>query len=1035
MVKVICEVYETNRASTPHLYVLALFTHLTLHILYISSSAHLNMVCGSSAESIAVLRDASAPSEHRLQAARHLKNIIVGQDQRKELAVKDGIVQPLADLLAAAPKTAGKRRTESQGVPLNQIPDWTPDDELRLQATLIIGSLAAAGPTFLHPLCAANIPFFLVDTMSIDHGEVDSRLIAAALHALKSIALFCSTAEEPLVEYDFWSAVINGSTLSNMDRILKTGDKDQVRLIAEIISVIPGDREREKHKSWITTCGVLDTLTSLLVSHAVSSRLLHYSGNASQLPPPPPDAVLPCVLAAIAATIDGSNYRAQRFILAPAVRDLFTRSGNDSNDYRQQFGARQGFMNSYESLLPPLHIPTNKTISHNPGSTNFPALKTLQNGKNGQSQLNGAPLIGDIDHSNAVCGWLIVLVRSVSGLHRVIALRLLAVVASAIEVDPAGPSHRTEFLQKTRERQRQLALLAVAPAVQLIKDINDATISDNTKSQKEARLIKEQACAVLALLVSCHKDLQVAAVELGAIKQVCPVLKKSFDNVTLAKPMWSAKSSVPSDPNAPATYHMGSPTFPPEISHAMRCREGALKALGALAAKEDVHRKAIIDSGVVSHITDSLKPFAPNAAADALSQRTPVAPKDGNTVPVIIAACHAAVSMSRSVSVLRTSLIDGGIVKPLIQLLHHPSLDVQIAATDACCNLLPEFSPMREDLSEGNVIKTLAEHARSNSPALRLSSIWALKHLVHGCPRDVRLSALEELGTGWLVSIIQGEQREAAPSGGGVSVGSAGLSTPNAAGEQVDLLNPSSMDVDEPSAPHDAMDDDDDDGELLYDEASSTQYRSSSIRSTFNSPTPAFNSKRYLSSIREREESDEYTLRKNEAEIQKQALDFVRNFIHGDDCEYLSDHLMNQIGSAKVYDLLTAKLSPLPRSVLSGKSQLYNTSELVLSTIHVIIHLANASAKHRQMLIAQKPLLQALLPHFNHPDHRIRVMCVWAVNSLTWIEEGDDRMDAHARFRELRQLGIESAVRGLVNDANLDVKERVKTAVRQFDTL
>lgn len=990
------------------------------------------MAQGLSAASISILCDASASPEQKLQAARHLKSIIVGQDQRKELAVKCGIVQPLADLIAAAPKAAGKRRTESRGVTLSQVQDWTTDDELRLQAILIIGSLAAAGQAFLSPLCAANIPLLLVNTMSLQHGEVDSRLITAALHALKSIAVFCSTAEESLIEYDFWSVVFNASTLLDMDRILKTGDKQHVRLIADIISVIPGDQEREKHKALVINCGVLDTLASLTVSHAVESRLLYYPGGTSQLLPSPSDGVLPCILAAIATTIDGSNYRAHRFILAPAVRDLFMRSGNDLSDQRQQFGARQGFMNSYESLLPPLHIPTNKTISHNPGSSNFPALRILQNGKNG----NGStPLVGDIDHSNAVCGWLIVLVRRMSGLSKVIALRLLAVVASAIEADSAGPSHRTEFLQKTRERQRQLVLLAVPPAVQMVKEVNEVNSSESSEAHHEVRLVREQACATLALLISCHKDLQIAAVELGAIKQVCPILKKSFDNVTLAKPMWSAKSSVAADPNAPQTCQMGSPTFPPEISHAMRCRQGALRALEALASKEDIHRKAIIDAGVVSHYIDSLKPFPINAASDALSQRQPVAPKDGNTISVIIAALRATLAMSRSVSVLRTSLIDGGIAKPITNLLQHPSLEVQIAATDVCCNLLPDFSPMREDLSQANIIKLLAQHARSSSPALRVSSLWALKHLVYACPREVRIATLEELGTGWLVGIIQGEQREMIPSGGGVSVG---LSTPNAAGEQVDLLNPSSMDVDEESTQEDAMDDvgeEDDDGEVLYDERHDTHYQSSSIRSTIDPPAPAFSSKRYLSSIREREQSSEYSSRKDEAEIQKQALDFMRNFINGEDCAYLSDHLMTVIGSTKIYDLLTAKLAPLPRSTTLSRSTLHATTELILSTIHVIVHFANAGTKHRSMLIAQRPLLQALIPHFNHPDHRVRLMCVWAVNSLTWIEEGDDRRGALERMKALREVGIEGAVRGLVGDAHLDVRERVKTAVRGFDTL
>ena len=62
-------------------------------------------------------------------------------------------------------------------------------------------------------------------------------------------------------------------------------------------------------------------------------------------------------------------------------------------------------------------------------------------------------------------------------------------------------------------------------------------------------------------------------------------------------------------------------------------------------------------------------------------------------------------------------------------------------------------------------------------------------------------------------------------------------------------------------------------------------------------------------------------------------------------------------------------------------------------------------------------------------------MCVWGVNSLTWIEDERDRNDARSRVQELRITGIEAAVRGLANDGDLDVRERVKTAVRQIDAL
>ncbi|KAF2165106.1 hypothetical protein M409DRAFT_24492 [Zasmidium cellare ATCC 36951] len=989
------------------------------------------MVQAPSFDAIATLGDVHAPIEQKLEVARKLKNIIVGQDQRKELAVKSGIVQPLADILSASIKATGKRKLDSNGVSLYRAQEWTQEDELRLQATLIIGSLAAGGQQFLHPLCAADVPKILVDILLSDVGP---RLVTATLQALKALAAFWATCEENSIDYDFWSALFNVQSLEIFNGLLSkttasTASKQELRLVADTISVLPDSANSTK--SLITNCGLLDTLASLLVSHA-ADKLVWYTGDTSHLAAPPPATSLPSILAAISTVIAGSNYRTQRFILASNVRDLFMNARSDASDNRAGFGPRHGFANPYESLLPPLHVPAYRTVSHNPGSHNFPAMKTMQNGKNGSGSSDAPQPTGDIDHSNAVVGWLLVLVRSMQGLDRLIALRLLALVGNAIESDPVGSSHKTEFSQKTRERQKQIALLAVPPSVRLVQAANDGKSSDGIEEEKDSHGIRELACAVLALLIERSAALQVAAVDAGAVKHVCPILKKSFDNISYAKPMWSSKPSVFDHANLSETCRLGTTAIPPEIFHAMRCRQGALKALEALAAKEDIHRKAIIESGVVSCIIDSLKPFPPNAAADASKNRSQVAPKDGNTIPVILAACGAAQSMSRSVSVLRTSLIDGGIAKPLIVLLNHSSLDVQVAATDVCCNLLPDFSPMRDDLSEGNVVKILVEHARSSSPQLKLSSLWALKHLVYGCPKEVKLQTLEELGTGWLVDIIQGEQQDAPPAapGGGVSVG---LSTPNAAGEQVNLLNPSSMDVDEPSTTvEEAMDDEEDDGEVLYDEASSTHYRSSQLRSTVNPPVPAFNSKKYLSSIREMEQNDEYASRKDEITIQQQALDFLRNLMNGDDCAALADHIMHQIGSARVYELLTSKLSPLPRSVTGGR-QVYNPTELVLSTIHVVIHLANASPRHRQMLIAQKALLQAMVPHFNHLDHRVRVMCVWAVNSLTWVEEDGDRRDARARAQELKALQIEQAVRGLQNDPNLDVRERVKTALRQFD--
>ncbi|KAK3068083.1 hypothetical protein LTR53_014614 [Teratosphaeriaceae sp. CCFEE 6253] len=358
---------------------------------------------------------------------------------------------------------------------------------------------------------------------------------------------------------------------------------------------------------------------------------------------------------------------------------------------------------------------------------------------------------------------------------------------------------------------------------------------------------------------------------------------------------------------------------------------------------------------------------------------------------------------------------------------------------------------MRDDLIAEGVVKTLTAHARGAEPRLKLSSLWALKHLMSASPKEIKVSTLEELGTGWLVKAIAGEQREQHNGvvGGGVSVG---LSTPNAAGEQVNLLNPLSMDVDHLSEDeqHESDEEEDEDGEVMYDESSHTHYQASQVRSTLQPPPNAFNSKRYLSSVREVETS--LRAKQEDVAVQEQALDFVRNILNGEDCAPMFDHLLQQIGSAKLFELLTVKLAPTSTTTASSNGSaarstsaggtatspprpVYGPTELIISTINILTHISNALPRHKQLLIAQKPLLQAWLPHFAHPDRRVRVACVWAINSLTWVDDDSDRRDARVRAAELRGVGIEGAVRGLLGDGDLDVKERAKTAVRQFDQL
>jgi len=67
-----------------------------------------------------------------------------------------------------------------------------------------------------------------------------------------------------------------------------------------------------------------------------------------------------------------------------------------------------------------------------------------------------------------------------------------------------------------------------------------------------------------------------------------------------------------------------------------------------------------------------------------------------NSIDVLIAACGAIRALSRSVGILRTTLIDNGVAMPVFRLLQHPDIEVQIAATATVCNLVTDVSPMRE---------------------------------------------------------------------------------------------------------------------------------------------------------------------------------------------------------------------------------------------------------------------------------------------------------------------------------------------------
>jgi hypothetical protein len=999
-----------------------------------------DMIQSMSLAAIEALANADSPQQ-QIESLKQLKNNLVGHDQRKEIAVKNGVLESLVAVIS----TSGSG--EQNGTSTGQAQAWTQQDEARLQATIILGSLATGGAAYVQPMVSAGSTECLMATLQQARSP---KLVTATLHALRKLAASWNlsmetgdTAESPGLN------IFNEQSTEAFLRILKqpSGNGAVAQQLPLVCEIVTSAAVNDSVKSFLTQSGVLDALSGLLVSFSVKNNDIEYRSDSSHLLPSPPSSAVPTIMSAISSLIAGSTYRAHKFVLSDHVKDLFLNFSPGEGDLRYMMGPKYGMPNADGALLPPLYMPNNKSVSFGTASNSFPVLGGM-NRQNGASE----PRLphGDVDHANAVCSWLIYFARTFQGSKRVQALRLLAIVNEAVGVD-TGAFPANEFAQQSRERERQLSLLAVPLAVRLVQDGSEAK---EPESAEELAIIREQSCEALALLISCSRALQSAAVDAGAIKQVCPVLKKSFDNVPLAKPMWSSRREAPNEAERSATRRLGEKGLPIEILHAMRCRQGALDALAAIGHREDSYRKAIVEAGVMGCIVDSLKPFPQDLQACVVSNKGQLSAKDGNTTNVVLAACRAAKSMSRSTSLLRTSLIDAGIAKPIFELLTHQNVEVQIAATNVCANLLLDFSPMREDLVALGVMQTLCNHAKCSSPPLRLASMWALKHLMLKAARDLKVNALNEIGADWLFNTMAGEHRDANvfSNNGGVSVG---LSSSNAAGEQVDLLNPSSMDLDEPAgrsreddieAIDDDDDDDDDDGEIMYDEPSNTHYQSSQMRSTLP-PTSAFNTRKHLYTVRELEENPDLQARRDDVAIQEQALDFLRNLFNGEDAAEMIDHVFREYGHQRIFDLLTAKLAPLPASQrqqstgtpVGGSSNtgrtIYHPVELLIAATAVITHIANGSPHHKQLLVSHRALLQAWLPHFTHADRRVRINCVWAINSLTWIEDERDRNPARDRNHLLREAGINSAVRLLTNDDDRDVRERVRTATRQMDSL
>lgn len=990
-------------------------------------------------------------------ALRWLKNDVVGHIQKKEHWVQAGVLRPIVSIIEASSVRVNGKDSRLQYPPLR----LSDDEAAKLEALQLLASFANAGPAFLPPLHAAGA---LSAVLSISCLQNDrSQIVLAALRVLRGIteAAAFAPAPCPLHPTSLADAIFsNNDHLDSFAMILMHPDSnreisDQVTIVARLISSLCRE---ERHQYALVNHGILDALATRLASFAVAqgqviprAEIISRSEGLSDFIPAPakPGIKLTDVLGAISAIVTDSRFRACRLLYSPSILavlpnidsewGIFSRAPSESLELAGLKPTRQREIEPMDLLLPYMPAQVRGQPAH---TATFPPLGSVSS--RDSSSLNSrvtskfnsrGPAWASNDDSftinseteeeeaeSPLIPWLINLVRSRDGNEALMAASVLTSL------------FKHGFAYKTRETT--LGLLVVPKLLQSLSTAEGMGQSESTSVDSGTASIWdtiERAPAILALLITDSETLQKAAFDSNAVKTMCKLLKGTYDTpppATQVQP-WSPheqeeKMSLNNSPEC----QLGDPGQHRLLAHRIKVREGTLKALGALATFKEEYRKAMIEQDVMPYIVESLS-FAPGRPKQPNEKTNGEAKIEGhgessisefgtNPTSVITAACYAVRMLSRSVNILRTSLIDNVVATPMFSLLRHPNLDVQNAATAAICNLVTDFSPMRDALIDAGVVKVLCDHTRSHSASLRLNALWALKHLVHAASMDLKKACLEELQSGWLVQLICDDTEDEA------------LFSARNRGDKVNSSTLDDMDED--------MDVDD----------TRCFYRPCSARAAPDCRILQLADTRLLA-LRENESNDVRKARQDDLAIQEQGLGFIRNLIGGahsgssadstNDTTEMIDHLFNTLGQDRFFEILATKLRVKVLHPFSGRRGatgsetrvLYPQAKIIEAVVYILVHMAASIPRHRQLVIAQTDLLKLLANLFNNQDREVRVALCHLINNLTWQDDTNDAPACSQRAIELKRLGFLNKLECLrETDDELDVRERAKTALWQM---
>ncbi|KAI1805726.1 ARM repeat-containing protein [Daldinia bambusicola] len=982
-------------------------------------------------QSVLAKLNASAPEQ--ITALRYLKNEVIGHIQKKEDWVRHGVLRPIVRVIT--PNTP--KASEDARPPFLTLTTFTDEDSAKLQALQLLASFANAGPAFLSPLHAVDALPVVLDSSYLQNGH--PQIVLAALRVVRDIAAAAAYAPptSPITTKSLAETLFAEGPLDSLFHILsqKTPNFDSEAQISIVTHLIKDLCREEPHQLALLNKGILDALATKLASFAVARGqvlpgaeiIARLEGLEDFIPAPAtPASDLNGVLGAIAAIIGDSRFRACKLLYSPSILAIFPVANIDpSKSPMLPLGPMElpGVQRPPTKHMDfePMDLLLPRSLPEFPGHATSPPSGTFREdlGHGGQSTSkfqsaatsrssseDASASKNDAEGEKAespLVPWLIYLIRSRSGSEMLMATSILT------SLFKAGFSYTT--------REASLGLLVVPVLLGMLDEV-DAKIKNidySSCSRDTASMLNtvEEAPAVLARLITDSEPLQKAAFECNAVKTVCKLLKESYDAPPPLAKSWSWTSGKSSDSSGEASPDccLGEGGQHRFLVHRVKLRENALKAIGALATFKDEYRKAIVEHEVVHHIVDSLTP-------------TP-----DNPVSVVLAACYAVRILSRSVNILRTALVDHDVSTPLLQLLRHHDVEVRVAAAGVACNLVTDFSPVRESLVEAGILEALCEHAHSHNATLRLNALWALKHLVHASSIDLKKRCVEELESGWLVRLICDDtEDEALYSAKTRSDREAAQNTLNGMDEDIDM----------------GMADDQSRAWL------STSFYKSPSNLAHTDIRILRDAEQQLEILRETDLNPVYKARKDDLLIQEQGLDFIRNLIGGalsgssadslNDTTEMIDFLFNTLGQDRLFEILASKLRtkvfhPFGRRDATGNETRIAPPKpkIIVAVIYILVHIAASIPRHRQLVMSQTELLKQLQKLFNSQDKEVRVALCHLINNLTWQDSASDGPGCSQRAQELKNLGFLTKLESLKEgDGDLDVRERAKSALWQM---